>query len=109
MGKKMLVFGCDDGLDEYGRDILVLDVFTMGFIKKNTDNMLPVIGVGRTLRKDDSIDGSSLYTALGGSGYLNIKIDKKDARERDQNEKGKDGDLKFSHILKRAEGSLAHS
>ena len=83
MGKEVSVFGCDNRLDEYRRDILVRGVFAVCFIKKNSDYTVPIIGIDRTLRKNDSIDGPPLYMVLGGSSHLDIERKKINGRYQD--------------------------
>jgi hypothetical protein len=106
MGKEVSVFGCNNRFNEYGRNILIRGVFTVRLIKKNPDNTVPVVRIDRALRKDDFIDSPSLYMILGGSGYLNIKRKKDNARDQHQNEKGKNNNLKFPHVPEPREKSL---
>ena len=86
--KEILILGGDQGLAEVLRDIPVMDILTVGLLKKDTDGGLTVIIIDGTLRENDVFDNPPLYPRCSISGYLVINNKDEDAQAERANKEG---------------------
>jgi len=70
VGKKISVFRSDQGFNKDFRDFRKMDVFSMGFFKKDPNWSFPVIIIDRAFRGNDSVNGTSLYPGRGIECYF---------------------------------------
>ena len=70
MIKEITIFGCYKGFDITFWDIVILDIFAVDFIKKNTYGRNPVIVLYRAFREYDTIDHPPFNSVFRIFAYL---------------------------------------